>query len=88
MNWIEENIITVAFIIWGLPLGLLRSRFRKMVYQTDHWSINIKPVFLKELKGLFFTLYPDNLKYLKIRNYYRAYLIIYMSLLLVDIFYN
>ncbi len=56
------------FIIWGLPLTHYRSKFRKMVYQTDDWRINFKPVFWKELKGLFTNLYPENKKYIKIKN--------------------
>jgi thioredoxin-dependent peroxiredoxin len=77
---LNKNIWLIIFIAWGLPLTFYRSRFRKIVYQTDKWSINIKPYFLKELKALFGNTYPDNLNYLKFRNFYRFYLIIYLLL--------
>jgi thioredoxin-dependent peroxiredoxin len=75
-----KNIWLILFIAWGLPLTFYRSRFRKIVYQTDSWTINIKPYFRKELKALFGNMYPDNRKYLKFRNFYRFYLIIYLLL--------
>lgn len=73
-----KNIWIILFILWGLPLTFYRSKFRKIVYQTDSWTINIKPYFWKELKALFGNMYPDNSKYLKFRNFYRFYLIIYI----------
>ena len=75
-----ENIWLILFIAWGLPLTFYRSKFRKIVYQTDNWVINIKPYFGKELKALFGNIYPDNQNYLKMRNFYRFYLIIYLLL--------
>lgn len=78
--WIVENIWLILFFLWGIPLTYYRSKFRKMVYQTDSWTINIKPVFMKELRGIFGNIYPDNKNYLKFRNFYRFYLIIYLVL--------
>jgi peroxiredoxin Q/BCP len=78
--FIIENIWLILFIAWGLPLAFYRSKFRKIVYQTDSWTINIKPYFMKELKALFGNLYPNNRNYLKFRNFYRFYLIIYLLL--------
>jgi peroxiredoxin Q/BCP len=75
-----ENIWLILFIIWGLPLTFYRSKFRKIVYRTDSWTINIKPYFMKELKALFGNMYPENKKYLKLRNFYRFYLLVYMLL--------
>jgi peroxiredoxin Q/BCP len=80
VDFIKENIWLILFIVWGLPLTHYRSKFRKMVYQTEDWRINLKPVFLIELKGLFTNLYPDNLKYKKLRNFYLFYLVIYFLL--------
>ena len=77
---LPKNIWVILFIIWGLPLSLYRSKFRKIVYQTDKWTINIKPYFMKELKALFGNIYPDNPNYLKFRNFYRFYLIVYLLL--------
>ena len=33
--FIKEYIWIILFSIWGLPLGIYRSRFRKIAYQTD-----------------------------------------------------
>jgi len=76
----SKHIWLILFIAWGLPLTYYRSKFRKIVYQTDSWLINIKPLFLKEIKGLIGTIYPDNKKYIKFRNFYRFYLLIYFVL--------
>ncbi len=75
-----KNIWLISFIVWGLPLTFYRSRFRKIVYQTDNWTINIKPYFWKEIKALFGNMYPENKNYLKFRNFYRFYLFIYLLL--------
>ncbi|MHB9142057.1 MAG: peroxiredoxin [Paludibacter sp.] len=80
MNFISNNIWLILFVAWGLPLSIYRSKFRKLVYQTDSWTINIKPVFIKEIKGLFGNIYPDNLNYKRFRNFYRFYLLIYILL--------
>jgi len=75
-----QYIWLILFIVWGLPLTLYRSKFRKIVYNTDSWNINIKPFFGKEIKALFGNVYPENLKYIKFRNFYRVYLLIYLLL--------
>jgi peroxiredoxin Q/BCP len=77
---IIDNIWLILFVAWGLPLGIYRSKFRKLVYQTDSWLINIKPLFIKEISGLFGNIYPGNLKYKKFRNFYRFYLLVYALL--------
>lgn len=78
--FILENIWLILFIVWGLPLTFYRSKFRKIVYQTDTWTINVKPYFWKELKALFGNMYPENRSYLKLRNFYRFYLVVYLIL--------
>jgi len=80
IEFIKAHIWLILFLVWGLPLGIYRSRFRKIAYQTDHWIINIKPVFLQELKALFGNLYPEDAHYLRTRNFYRFYLLIYLTL--------
>ena len=82
-NLTMKLFIFIVLIIWGLPSTFLRSDFRKIVYKTNDWKINIKPVFLKEIKGLLFNIYPDDDKYLKSRNLYRVYLIIYLILFII-----
>jgi hypothetical protein len=70
-NFVISNIWLILFLLWGLPLTIYRSKFRKLVYQTDSWIINIKPVFMKEIKALVGNRNPDNMKYKKFRNFYR-----------------
>lgn len=82
------NIWLVLFIVWGLPLTIYRSRFRKIVYRTDSWWINVRPVFWKEIKGLLGNLYPGDKKYLKFRNFYRFYLLVYMLLFTIYLVFN
>jgi len=83
IDFLKENIWFLLFLIWGFPLSFYRSKFRKIVYKTDHWTINIKPLFVKEIKGLLGNLYPNNTAYLKQRNFYRFYLVIYTVLFLL-----
>lgn len=88
MNWISDNFWLILFFAWGLPLGFYRSKFRKIVYETDSWVINIKPVFLKETKALFGNIFPDNPSYTRFRNFYRFYLIVYSTLFLSYLLFN
>ena len=62
---INLSIYIILLFIWGIPSTYFRSKFRKIVYQTDDWRINIKPIFIKEIKALFFNLYPKNKEYIK-----------------------
>ena len=78
-----SKYIFILLIIWGLPSTFFRSKFRKIVYQTDDWKINIKPLFVKELKGLFFNIFPNNNDYIKTRNQYRLYLGVYLFLFII-----
>ena len=82
-NLTMKLFILIVLILWGLPSTFLRSDFRKIVYKTNDWKINIKPFFLKEIKGLLFNIYPEDDKYLKSRNLYRIYLIIYLILFII-----
>lgn len=68
-------------------MGYYRSQFRKNVYETDDWKINIKPVFVKEFKGLFGNIFPNDARYLKMRNFYRFYLVVYFGLFYMWKFY-
>lgn len=80
---LNKNLWLILFIVWGLPLGYYRSKFRKLVYQTDSWTINIKPVFWLEIRGLFGNIYPENKKYIKFRNFYLFYLLVYIVLFII-----
>ncbi|MAH82007.1 MAG: hypothetical protein CMC21_01975 [Flavobacteriaceae bacterium] len=78
-----KTILFVILIIWGIPSSYFRSKFRKIIYQTDDWKINIKPLFKKEIVGLLSNIYPNNKQYLKARKYYVIYLLVYFFLFLV-----
>ena len=82
------QILLTLLIIWGIPSTYFRSKFRKIVYQTDDWKINIKPLFKKEIIGLFSNMYPDNQDYLKTRNQYRIYLAIYLIIFILYQFFK
>ena len=77
--------IFILLLLWGIPSTFFRNKFRKIVYQTDDWMINIKPLFIKELKGLLFNLFPKDEKYIKVRNQYRVYLTLYLLLFIIYI---
>lgn len=81
-----KTLLLIIIFIWGIPSTYIRSKFRKIVYKTDDWKINIKPVFIKELTGLFSNLYPRNKEYIKTRDYYKIYLFVYIILFLVYIY--
>jgi hypothetical protein len=76
----SEIIFFILFFIWGIPLVKYRSKFRKIVYQTDSWTINIKPFFVKETIALIGNIYPEDGEYIKMRNFYRMYLLVYIVL--------
>jgi peroxiredoxin Q/BCP len=82
------QILLTLLIIWGIPSTYFRSKFRKIVYQTDDWKINIKPLFKKEIIGLFSNMYPENSDYIKTRNQYRIYLLIYLFIFILYQFFK
>ena len=75
-----DNYLFIALLVWGIPSTFFRSKFRMIVDETNDWKINIKPLFIKELKGLFFNIFPKNQNYIKVRNQYRLYLGVYLLL--------
>ena len=76
-------LLFLLLIIWSIPSTHYRSKFRKIVYQTEDWKINIRPLFKKEILALFGNMYPENTDYLKTRNFYRIYLTVYLALFLI-----
>lgn len=83
-----KTALFIILIVWGFPSTYFRSKFRKIVYQTDDWKINIKPLFIKEIKGILGNIYPENKEYIKARNNYRAYLIVYIVIFIIYYFYK
>ena len=82
------QILLTLLILWGIPSTYFRSKFRKIVYKTDDWKINIQPLFKKEIIGLFSNMYPENSDYLKTRNQYRIYLAIYLIIFILYQFFK
>ena len=82
----SKGLLLIILFVWGIPSTYFRNKLRKIVYKTDDWKINIKPIFLKELKGLFLNLYPNNPDYIKSRNSYRIYLFIYLVLFIIYLY--
>lgn len=78
-----SKYVFILLVVWGIPSTFFRSKFRKIVYQTDDWKINIKPLFIKELKALFSNIFPGNSDYIKVRNQYRLYLAVYLFLFII-----
>ena len=78
-----KTILLIILFVWGIPSTYFRSKFRKIVYNTNDWKINIKPLFKKEIFALFGNIFPDNTEYIKTRNYYRIYLLIYSIIFLI-----
>ena len=74
-----KTVVLGLLLLWEYST-YFRSKFRKLVYQTDDWKINIKSLFKKELQALFGNLFPDDEAYLKLRQQYRIYLLIYLLL--------
>ena len=83
-----KTALLILLVVWGIPSTFFRSRFRKIVYQTDDWKINIKPLFIKEIRGILSNIYPENKEYVKARNNYRAYLIVYLIIFVIYYFYK
>lgn len=76
-----ERTSFILFFVWSFPLGYYRDRFRKFVYETDSWLINIKPVFVKELRILFRKFNDsDTIEHIKNVRFFRFYLIVYFIL--------
>jgi peroxiredoxin Q/BCP len=87
-NILENNLLLIILILWGIPSTYFRSKFRKIVYKTEDWKINIMPLFTKEIKGLFLNMHSDDKNYIKVRNSYRLYLVVYVILFIVYYFYE
>ena len=83
-----KTALLILLVVWGIPSTFFRSRFRKIVYQTDDWKINIKPLFIKEIRGILSNIYPENKEYIRARNNYRAYLIVYLIIFIIYYFYK
>jgi len=83
-----KTALFILLVVWGIPSTFFRSRFRKIVYQTDDWKINIKPLFIKEIRGILSNIYPENKEYVRARNNYRAYLIVYLIIFVIYYFYK
>lgn len=87
MNMFEHLWLIFLFVL-SVPVLYYRSKFRKIIYQTESWMVILKPSSLKELKAFFGNMYPDNENYLKYRNLYRHYSALLVVFIAFFIFIN
>jgi len=78
-----ESVALIVLVLWSVPLSYIRLKFRKLVYNTDDWKIAIRPVFVKEIKVLSGILPLATVSERKVRNFYRLYLTVFISLYIV-----
>lgn len=76
----------LAFSVWSFPVMKYRSDFRKMVYRTDDWKINIQPYFWWEIKVLIGLDRRTDTVERKLISFYRRYLVVYFALLIAIIY--
>lgn len=76
----------LAFSVWSFPVWKYRSDFRKMVYQTTDWKINIQPYFWWEIKVLMGLDRRTDPADRKLISFYRRYLVVYLALVLLILF--
>jgi len=79
----SKSVLLIIFVLWTIPLNYFRTKFRMIVYETSDWKIALRPIFWKEIKALVGNIYPKNLSYIRMRNFYRFYLIIFFILYLI-----
>ena len=76
----------LAFTVWSFPVWKYRSDFRKMVYGTSDWKINVLPYFWLETKVLLGIDKRTKPEEKRVISFYRRYLIVYFLLLALIIF--
>ena len=77
-----KKILFVIFSLYTIPFMKLRYEFRSIVYETDGWKINIKPVFFKEIQVLF-SIKSMEKQFDKVVMKYRLYLIGYLLFIII-----
>ena len=79
---ITSIILAACILLWTIRLGtFLFTRIHRA--GEDKRFKHIKPLFKKEIIGLFTNMYPENQDYLKTRNQYRIYLAIYLIIFIL-----
>ena len=78
-----KAVLLIILFIWGIPSTYFRSKFRKIVYKTNDWRINIKPLFKirsinVQIIALMSNIEPYNSEYIKIRNIIIGYIYLYI----------
>ena len=87
MNMLQ-HLWLIFLIVLAIPVVYYRIRFRKIIFQTDSWTVIFKPSSLTELKAFYGNTLPDNENYLKIRNLYRHYSVLLVVFIAFFIFIN
>ena len=83
-----ERLWSIFLIILVFPFIYYGIKFRKVIFQTDRWTVIFKPSSLKELKAFYGNIYPDNEDYLKYRNLYRLYSVLLIVCIAFFMFIN
>ena len=83
-----ERLWLIFLIVLTIPVVYYRIKFRKIIFQTDSWTVIFKPSWSKELKAFYGNTFPDNENYLKIRNLYRQYSALLVVFIAFFIFIN
>mmetsp|Transcript_44373 Transcript_44373/g.50094 ORF Transcript_44373/g.50094 Transcript_44373/m.50094 type:complete len:142 (+) Transcript_44373:262-687(+) len=52
LTFVNEHILFIVFFIWSWPLMQYRNAWRRLIYETEDWKINIQPWFVRECKIL------------------------------------
>lgn len=69
-------ILKFIILLWFILLLIHRDKFRRMIYRTNDWRINLRPLNGKEIKGLLGNIYPYDSNYVRSRNIYRLYVLL------------
>ena len=83
-----EHLWLIFLIVLAIPVIYYRVMFRKIIFQSDRWTVIFKLSPLKGLKAFYGNTFPDNENYLKIRNLYRQYSALLVVFIAFFIFIN
>lgn len=87
MNMFESLWLIFLFLL-AIPVIYYCIKFKKVIYQSDSWTVIFKLSSLKEMKAFFGNSYPENETYLKYRNLYRQYSALLVVFIAFFIFIN
>jgi hypothetical protein len=77
-----KTALIIVFVIYGVPFWRMRYRWRATIYRMSDWKINILPWFGRDTVALFSNRYFRDEAERRMARRYRAYVLIYIALLL------